>query len=61
VALGVVIAASKLTAAIWVHAIAAPEPAVNEFVLVQDGLEFLWNVFDHLIWLVDNQFPPMAR
>jgi len=50
VAPGITIRAGKLAAIIGIYAIAAPEPAIYEFVFVQDGLKLLWNVLNHFTW-----------
>lgn len=50
VAPGITIRAGKLTAIVGIYAIAAPEPAIYESIFIQDGLKFLWNVFNHFTW-----------
>ena len=49
VAPGVAVGTGKLTAIIGIYAVTAPEPAIYELTLIQDGLEVSGNVFDHCI------------
>ncbi len=41
----------KLTAVVGIYAVAAPKPAIYEFIFIQDGLKFLGNVFNHFTCL----------
>ena len=43
---GITIGAGKLTAIIRVGAIAAPEPAIDELVFIEDGLKIFSDVFN---------------
>jgi len=44
---GIAISTGRLTAVIWIYAIATPEPTIYELVFVQDGLKIFPDVFNH--------------
>ena len=43
---GIAVSASEFAAIIGVYAVAAPEPAIDELVLIEDGIIILGKILD---------------
>jgi len=45
---GITIGTGEFAAVVWVYAVATPEPAIYEPVLIENRLKVPGNIFDHI-------------